>query len=310
MPRADRLFALVQLLTGARRRALGEIAAELRTSERTVYRDLSDLEDRGVPIERVDGRYRILDGAVMHSLPLSERERLLLGLALESPSVARQPAFRRAVGQLRARLAGSLKESGGARTLAAGPDRSGEIAEAVIDALERAIADCHSVSMLYTSLSEARPKPRWRGVDPWVLMHRSEAWYLIGRCHENEEPRTFRLDRVDAVLPIGTSFPRPEFDARSWFESAWGVIRTGESLDVTILFEPSVAPLIEHGQHHPSEVKLRLPDGRLEYRVRVAALDEIARWVVGFGGNAVAVEPEEFVDRVRAIAAGAGARTS
>jgi predicted DNA-binding transcriptional regulator YafY len=58
MPRADRLFALVQHLSGSRFIRLDELTRELETS-RTAYRDLSDLEQRGLPIERVDGRYRI-----------------------------------------------------------------------------------------------------------------------------------------------------------------------------------------------------------------------------------------------------------
>lgn len=52
MPRADRLFALVQLLSGTRRRSLLELVMSLKTTARTVYRDLADLETRGVAIER------------------------------------------------------------------------------------------------------------------------------------------------------------------------------------------------------------------------------------------------------------------
>jgi predicted DNA-binding transcriptional regulator YafY len=60
-----------------------------------------------------------------------------------------------------------------------------------------------------------------------------------------------------------------------------------------------------YAQHHPSERKRRLEDGRLEYRVDVGALDEIARWIVGFGGTARVIAPDELVERVREIAAGA-----
>lgn len=173
MPRADRLFALVQLLSGAKRRTLAELESELDTSARTVYRDLSDLEARGVPIERTDGRYRLVEGAAMHALPLSDRERPLLDLVLESPSIARQPAFRRALGQLRTRLASAVAAGRRAPAVAAGPERSGEVEENVVEMLDRASAAAHSVSILYTSLSGVKPKPRWRSVDPWVLMHRS-----------------------------------------------------------------------------------------------------------------------------------------
>lgn len=304
MPKADRLFALVQFLSGARRRSVDDLVSELGTTRRTVFRDLNHLEERGVPIERTDGRYRIVQGAVVHALPLSDRERLLLAILLDMPSVARQPAFHAALQQLRTRLRTMASEETAVAARMAGPERSGEVSEEIVRALEKAIHDARSVSILYTSLSEARPKPKWRSVDPWALMHRSEAWYLVGRCHENDEARTFRLDRIESVLEIGAAFERPAFEASQWFANAWGAFRADEAEEVVIVFEEQIAPLIAHAQHHPTEEKRRLPDGRLEYRVRIAPLDEIARWIAGFGGNAVAIAPEELVTRVRSLAAG------
>ncbi len=91
MPRPDRLFALVQLLSAPGRRRLDELARELGTSPRSIYRDLADLEARGVPIERTQGAYRLLDGATIRPVPLTSQERLLLTLALENPELQRQP---------------------------------------------------------------------------------------------------------------------------------------------------------------------------------------------------------------------------
>ena len=97
MPRADRLFALVQLLCGTRFRKLGELTAELGTSARTIYRDLGDLESRGLPIERVDGAYRIATAATVRPLPLTDRERALLAVSLSNGrmvSVFERPLIR------------------------------------------------------------------------------------------------------------------------------------------------------------------------------------------------------------------------
>jgi predicted DNA-binding transcriptional regulator YafY len=70
---------------------------------------------------------------------------------------------------------------------------------------------------------------------------------------------------------------------------------------------PEVAALVDHGLHHPGEQVANLVDGGVEYRVRLSHLEEIARWVVGFGGRAWAVEPAELVDRVRELAEDAAA---
>lgn len=306
MSRADRLFGLVNLLSGVRRRTLAEIAETLSVSPRTIYRDLADLETRGVAIERVEGTYRLMDGATMRPLKLTPHERLLLDLMLENPAVAGQEAFRGDVQQLRLKLFAASGGSGEELQAAilAGPDRSGPIARETFDELTGAIRDRRSLSILYASLSAA--KPEWRGVDPWALFHRSEAWYLAGRCHVHDEPRTYRLDRIRGVLAIGRSFERPpEFDLEQWLDSRWGIFEGDATAESVILFDASLAPLIEYATHHPTETKRRLEDGSVEYRVRVGHLEELARWIAGFAGAARAVAPPELVAAVRTIAAGA-----
>jgi predicted DNA-binding transcriptional regulator YafY len=50
MRRAERLFALVQLLRAKRVSTAQTLAQKLQISERTVYRDVQDLQRSGVPI--------------------------------------------------------------------------------------------------------------------------------------------------------------------------------------------------------------------------------------------------------------------
>jgi len=302
MPRADRLFTLVHLLSGPARIAIHDLAERLETTPRSIYRDLADLENRGFAIERADGRYRLMDAATVRRLALTARERLLLTLALENPQFERHPTMRVALRQLHAKVAAEGIEPPAA--VLAGPERSGVADASIVAAIEEAIGASHAVSILYASISSQQCA--WRGIDPWVVLHRAAAWYVVGRCHIHDEPRTFRLDRITAVLPIGRSFTPPEtFDAEEWFANSWEVSRADEAIAVRILFETSVAPLIEYAFHHASEAKRRLPDGRLEYRVSIGPLDDLARWIAGFGGNAVATDPPELVDLVRTIAAGA-----
>jgi predicted DNA-binding transcriptional regulator YafY len=306
MPRADRLFALVQLLSGPRFVGLDELTRELDTSTRTVYRDLCDLEQRGLPIERVDGRYRIAPTATVRPLPLTEDERALLTVTLANPALDRHSAFAPALRRLRAKLAAAYALPSPSVVRVAGPDRSGDVSKEVAAALDESIRQQHSVSVLYTSLS-GRQK-RWRGLDPWLMIYRSEAWYVIGRCHTHDEPRTFRLDRIAAVFPIDRGFVKPDnFNPDEWFAHSWGVAAGEPPQEAVIVFDESVAPLIEHGRHHPTETMRRLDDGTLEYRVRIGPLDELARWIAGFGGEARAIAPAVLIDRVEAIAAGAAA---
>ena len=51
MRRADRLFRIVQLLRSGRLKTARALGERLQVSERTIYRDVSDLQTSGMPIE-------------------------------------------------------------------------------------------------------------------------------------------------------------------------------------------------------------------------------------------------------------------
>ena len=51
MRRGDRLFHIVQLIRGRRLTTAAFLAERLEVSERTVYRDVADLQLQGVPVE-------------------------------------------------------------------------------------------------------------------------------------------------------------------------------------------------------------------------------------------------------------------
>lgn len=49
MRRADRLFQIVQLIRGRRLSTAAFLAERLEVSQRTIYRDVADLQHQGVP---------------------------------------------------------------------------------------------------------------------------------------------------------------------------------------------------------------------------------------------------------------------
>src|SRR6476469_7948324 len=75
MRRADRLFQIVQLIRGRRLTTAAFLAGRLEVSERTVYRDVADLQHQGVPIEGEAGvGYRLGAGFELPPLMFSAGE--------------------------------------------------------------------------------------------------------------------------------------------------------------------------------------------------------------------------------------------
>ena len=302
MDRPARLVQLVQLLAGRRPRSLREIVERFEISERTAYRDLAALSSRNIPVTRTEYGYQLLESATIRPLSLTATERAALKLVIENPAARTSTDIGQTLDMVEAKLDAATRlaeETSSALTLA-GPERSGAITAGLTSTLERAIRERTPVSIHYRSLAGGRTA--WRGIDPYEVFHRESAWYLVGRCHLRAEPRTFRLDRISEANLLTGTFDRPDFDLDDFLRHTWAIYRGRALHEVVIHFDPALAPLIEEGVHHPEESISRLGNGTLEYRCKLSHLDEVARWVVGFAGQARAVEPRDLVRLVAGMA--------
>jgi len=94
MRRADRLFQIVQLIRGRRLTTAAFLAQRLEVSERTVYRDVADLQRQGVPIEGEAGvGYWLGAGFELPPLMFTQGE----ATALDDATRARLQTLREAV---------------------------------------------------------------------------------------------------------------------------------------------------------------------------------------------------------------------
>ena len=306
MKRSLRLYLLVQRLGGSRGWRPEEIAEHFEISLRTAYRDLADLSSTyAIPVttDDDDGRYRLVEGATMRLLPLTATERAILTLALDNPALRTAPDVATTIDRLGDKLGAATRQieetpSGLALT---GPEKSGDIKEGLLLLLNGAVRDRTPVSLRYRSLwsgSTAR-----RGVDPYSVFHRENAWYLVGHCHERNELRAFRLDRIADADLLDGRFAAPDFDLAEFLKHSWGIYHGRTVYDVVIHFDAALAALLEESTHHPDQQVVRLGNGDLEYRVSLSHLEEVARWIVGFAGAARAVEPPALVELVADMAA-------
>ena len=113
--------------------------------------------------------------------------------------------------------------------------------------LETAISKQRTVVFRYWAISS--DEEAVRTVDPYSLYLMSGHWYVIGRDHDRDDVRTFRLDRVRGDVRFATRRERdfrvpPEFDPSAYRNRApWQLGESDES--ATILVEPEAAWLAE-----------------------------------------------------------------
>src|SRR5271154_317852 len=189
MRRADRLFRIVRILRGGRLQTARMLAQKLEVSERTIYRDVSDLQTSGMPIEGEAGfGYTLRRDLDLPPLMFTRDEltALVLGARLvrawggAATTVAADQALQRIEGvlppELRERLDAILMYSPGVRMPQFLRER--------LDVLHEACIDRHVLAFDF-----------WSGV-----------WTLAAWCELRKDFRTFRMDRMQDVQVLSREF--------------------------------------------------------------------------------------------------------
>jgi len=80
------------------------------------------------------------------------------------------------------------------------------------------------------------------------------------------------------------------------------VFKGNEMHEVVIEFDAWGADDVRGRTWHASQKLTDRPDGRLVVTMKLNNLEEIERWVLGFGEHATVVKPQELNERVRIAA--------
>jgi predicted DNA-binding transcriptional regulator YafY len=153
---------------------------------------------------------------------------------------------------------------------------------------------------------------RYRGVDrvldPYGVLARDGAWYVVGHDHGRDALRTFRVDRIDGPIDVGDpgGFERPSgLDVRRAVGAdpkAFGEPGEAAEADVLIDGPPAAGVVAELGE---DAVIARRADG-VVVRVPCVNGDAFRWWVLGFGEHAEVLAPasvrEEVIAWLRATA--------
>jgi predicted DNA-binding transcriptional regulator YafY len=199
MRRAERLYALVDLLRGSRRPlSAARLSREFDVSKRTIERDIQSLQYAGVPIyadHGVSGGYSILREHSLPPLNLTVPESLAvlagLGLLATSPyGAAANRARAKVLAISREDQLAPIDEALASMFVIDAPPPS----EAAISLIPEAIAARRVVRLDYAS--ENGESHTSRDVEAMGLLRGADSWMFVGWCRQREGIRGFHLDRI------------------------------------------------------------------------------------------------------------------
>jgi predicted DNA-binding transcriptional regulator YafY len=211
MRRADRLFRIVQMLRSGRLKTAHALAERLQVSERTIYRDVRDLQLAGQPIEGEAGvGYTLRREFDLPPLMFTPEEltALVLGARLvqawggAESVVAAKSALARIEAVLPEELAARLD----AIALYAPGYRMPMAHRKLLDQLHAACLGRTVLEFSYTRLNEDASRAEQRTVRPLALAFWSGVWTLAGWDEIRNDFRTFRLDRIDQLEVTSRNF--------------------------------------------------------------------------------------------------------
>jgi len=300
------VLTVLEMLQSRQQLSGPELAARLEVNIRTVRRYIMMLQDLGIPVETVRGRYgayRLRPGFKLPPLMFTEDEALAVTLGL---LVARRLGLAVAAPDVEGALA---KIS---RVL---PATLRERVRAVQDilVLDFPTSETPPASDLVVTLAAATQQGRrvwlryqaWntdtteRTVDIYGLVCRMGFWYAVGYCHLRQDVRVFRLDRVLHAEVREETYTRP-----TDFDCLGHVARAIAMMPDTWLIEVLLETTLEQAQREvqSSSVMLEEVPGGVLLRCYAGNLDWIARILAHLSFPFIVRQPTELREALRRLA--------
>jgi proteasome accessory factor B len=291
-----------------------QLAEQLSVERKTIQRDISFMRDElKLPLvydESLHGYYYNSDVADFPIFQTTAEELAGLFLARQALESVRGTALAETLGSIFSKLTrgmlgqiqlawGDLDEAFSRKAIEQNPrdiKRFGQIAEAILN--QRIIS--FSYKKLGVENAEARK------VHPLHLGEVDGGWYLIAHDTHRNALRTFALPRISRLQISNSRFERPkDFNGRAYLSQSFGIWHVAGDHKrhvVRVELRNYAARLAQERRWHPTQelVRLNAKASRVELRFEVGRLEEVMRWVLGFGSQAKVLGPPELAKMVRA----------
>jgi predicted DNA-binding transcriptional regulator YafY len=194
-------------------------------------------------------------------------------------------------------LSGYLERLGDGFRVLPGPHKRYAAFHDTIRTLNGGVLGSETLEMRYRTGRTGEESTR--RIDPYKVWYHGGALYVIGHDHRSGEIRTFAVDRIRAIETTSEPFEIDEsFDFDAYTASSFGVVAE-PAVPVRIRFTSEWASFVCEREWHASQTTKRLPDGALELGMEVGGSQELANWVLSFGGGAEVLEPASLRKEVR-----------
>jgi predicted DNA-binding transcriptional regulator YafY len=179
------------------------------------------------------------------------------------------------------------------------PDAAGKVNPEVFACIFTALKTKTTITFDYQPL--AKETFMNRTVDPYHAISQKGNWYVIGFCHDKNEPRMFTFSRIKNAKLTKNHFTIPsDFNPNDYFDKEMGVWASSrEPVTVELLFDKEIRTFAIDRQWHSSQTVKEQKDGGVYVKFTTTQMPEVLRWVLGQGRTVKVLGPEELVEMVK-----------
>lgn len=208
MRRADRLFQIVQLIRGRRLSTAAYLARRLEVSERTIYRDVAQLQHQGVPIEGEAGvGYRLGAGFELPPLMFTQDEAKSLVASVRLAQTWLDPALAReaenALGKILSVLPDAARAAAESLAIYAPAFGVEPATRQRLQTLREAVGARRKLHIAYR---DPQDKTSQRTIWPLGCFFWGKVWTLAAWCEARRDFRSFRVDRIQKLEVLEAGF--------------------------------------------------------------------------------------------------------
>ena len=291
MPEYDtKLFRLIRILNeldSAKAVHTTDLAQEFNVSVRTTQRDINLLDKAGFPIVSPQkGQYSFVDGFSLKKISVSHDEASLMALFYElSESLG---------GRFPKVYSGILKKLFSPSTDTPYFIKMPEVIRKefpCLEAIEAGIEQSKTARIVYDKAKEQKSYLIW----PLKIVNYEGFWYLLARLDENEQIRTFRLEKIKEAKLLDKNFSMPDNlkilldnSVNIWFSDK-------RDKEIVLKLESSIAGYFKQKKYFSCQKIVKTEkDGSIVISTKVGQYEEALHVMMTWLPHIKVIKPPEF----------------
>ena len=292
----NRLLGIMYTLLNKEIVTAAALAERFEVSVRTIYRDIEELSQAGIPVyarKGKNGGIGLMEQFVLNKMLITKEEQQQILSALLSVEETTASGEREILQKL-----GNFFKTEPVNWIAIDFSDWGGGQKQLYEDIKKAILTSKVISFDYYGQNREMSR---RTVEPVQLLFKEYTWYLSAYCRERKASRLFKLTRIKNMEVLEENFePR-----KACFKKEEINTENQQNMKVDCAYAPMITMWIDKREAYrvydrfcESDIEL-LEDGNFMVRVAYPLDEWVYSLILSFGASATVLEPLEIREEIK-----------